>query len=420
VAYYSFLPCVITETEEERRTTCSKLFNHFHARLVLNHALRPIRVPVQARVPSGRSNGQAWGADGRLDLLGLFSEQRQQAVHEAVTDALLGLASYRERTGQSVDWEEASEAILDVLREERCGPVVGHENLPSLRDQIALLWRRRRTPDADLANLIGADWDKVWAADFLEPLRLFTAGACGVETFEELRQVLGISGRVAAEEWARAFVRRYEPGRLPSQRSYDPQERADAKLSELRMAKKGTGRGLHYPTVEAILEGGGHAGILRPTDHRAEAEAWARDAAARYLPGRLPSMGSSDPLERADAKKVARLRSAKAGKAGRAAFYPSVEAIFEAAGHRGVFEPTDHRSKAEVWAIECAARYKPGQLPRDGTSDARERSDLAKIRNLRNAKRGTGGGMWYPSVEVIFEEAGHRGVFEVGLRPGRS
>lgn len=243
-----------------------------------------------------------------------------------------------------------------------------------------------------------------------------------METFEDLRRVLGARGQMAAEAWASEFVLRYPPGRIPSQCSLDGRERADAqKLSELRMARRGIGRNQYYPSVEAILADGGHADVLESTDHQADAERWARGLVARHRPGCLPSLGSSDPIERTDAKKIARFRAAKSGKAGRAAFYPSLEAIFEAAGHLGVFDPTDARTEAEAWARDCAARYKPGSLPRYDTTDPRERSDLAKIRNYRNAKKGTGKSAYYPSLEPIFEAAGHRGVFDVDRpRRGRS
>jgi hypothetical protein len=413
VSYYSFFPYLIAKSEEEHRRAFSKLFSHFHARLVMENAVRPIRVPLLHPL-GGRQRGDGARRGEAVDLLGRFGEQKQREIHEAVTTILVDLSSEREIEGRAICWHEASEAILEALRQQECGQVIGDENLPVLRDQIALLWRGRKSPDCDLSELIGADWDKVWAADFLEPFRLFTAGLCGLETFKELRQVLATRGLALAEAWAQEFILRYPPGRPPSQRATDPRERADAqKLSELRMAKRGTGRGVYYPSVEAILESGGHAGILEVTDHRIEAEAWARRVVARYQPGQLPSTKSSDPQERADAKKLARFRAAKAGKVGRATFYPSVESIFEAAGHRGIFGVSDVRSKAEEWASECAARYTPGRLPRYDSTDPQERRDYAKIINYRNAKRGTGRGIYHPSLEKIFEAAGHRGVFDV-------
>lgn len=76
--------------------------------------------------------------------------------------------------------------------------------------------------------------------------------------------------------------------------------------------------------------------VFDTVDRLSDTEGWARECAARYLPGRLPSEKSKNPQERRDGKKIAHLRAAKRGTS-QAVFYPSVERIFDAAGHWGVF-----------------------------------------------------------------------------------
>jgi hypothetical protein len=176
------------------------------------------------------------------------------------------------------------------------------------------------------------------------------------------------------------------------------------------MYKKGKKNGTFYPTVEAIFEAAGHHGIFSTTDFQREAEEWARECATRYEPGRLPSQKSQDPEERHDGLKLANMRRAKSGE-GTCTFYPSVERIFEVAGHHGIFDKVNRQEEAEEWARACAARYKPGRLPSEKSNDAQERRDGKKIAHLRAAKRGKSQGAFYPSVEAIFEAAGYRGVF---------
>src|SRR5206468_2047240 len=101
----------------------------------------------------------------------------------------------------------------------------------------------------------------------------------------------------------------------------------------------------YYPSLERIFEASGHHDVFDTTDPRAEAEAWARACARRYPPGRLPTNRSKDSISKRDASKICSLRMAKRGK-GTCTYYPSVEPIFEAEGHHGVFGP--ERTSAPV------------------------------------------------------------------------
>ncbi len=86
--------------------------------------------------------------------------------------------------------------------------------------------------------LIAEGFDKVWAADWLDSFQLFTAGVCGLETFAELRGMIGQAGQARAERWARECVARCAPGELPSSSSPDPLRRKDGmKIIGLRRAK---------------------------------------------------------------------------------------------------------------------------------------------------------------------------------------
>ena len=409
IHYYSFLPYLLDEEEEEQRAALSGLFAHFHATLVLENALSPIRLPDWG-TPEGEAGTQGCRSSDReesVDFLGRFDEPMQGRIEMEVSKSLIHLAS---TTSGPPVWD-AGRAIRSVLTRLGCSVVIGEGNLSALRDQIVLLWRRRKRPKLPVDDLIGAGFDKVWAPDALEPIRLFSAGACGTPTFEELRAILGGGNQQDAEAWATVCAARYRPGHLPSQASGDPQEREDAmRVASFRMYKKGKKNGTFHPSVEAIFEAAGHQGVFETTNFQLEAEAWARECATRYEPGRLPPQKSVDPQGRHDGLKLANMKRAKHGE-GTCTFYPSVETIFEAAGHVGVFDKVDRRREAEAWAEECSARYGPGRLPSEKSHDPQERRDGKKLSHLRSAKRGKGQGVFYESVESIFEAAGHRGAF---------
>jgi hypothetical protein len=419
IQYYSFLPYVLNKGEEGQRETFSKIFAHLHASLILENALKPIKMPVQ-RTSTQEGNGRDKvdsENEHAVDLLGQFDEPIQRRIEEEVSKELVHLAS---TLSGPLNWDEAGPAIETVLNRLGCAEFVGRENIVGLRDQIILLWRRRKQPNLAIEDLIGAGFDKVWATDALEPIKVFSAGICGSTTFQELRQILGSAGQQEAEAWARQCAGRYRPGSLPSQVSLDPTEREDAmKIAHVRMYKKGKKNGVFYPSVEVIFEAAGHQGVFDTTDFQTEAEEWAKECAGRYPPGQLPYQKSTDPQERHDGLKLANMKRAKHGE-GTCIFYPTVERIFEEAGHRGVFAKADRQREAEEWASACAARYQPGRLPSEKSNDVQERKDGKKLSHMRASKRGTGQGAFYPSVEVIFEEAGHGGAFDVGSKPESS
>ncbi len=174
--------------------------------------------------------------------------------------------------------------------------------------------------------------------------------------------------------------------------------------------------------MEEIFKAAGHSGVfdVNVRQAEAEAEAWARDLVSRYASRFLASLSSHDPIARKDAMRIASLKDARESK-NSCVFYPTVEEIFEAAGHRGVFEPTQPRvirarEDAESWAKACARRYAPGCLPSTASANPDARTDAKKIASMRDAKRGKGSCVFRPAVEQIFEAAGHSGVFDVASR----
>jgi hypothetical protein len=409
IHYYSLLPFVLNKGEDKQRETLSQIFAHLHASLILENALKPIKMPVR-RGLAGENTSSADDCDDHgeiIDLLGLFDEPRQRQIEEEVSKELVNLAA---TLPGPWSWQTAGPTIEAVLTRLGCAEIVGSENVEGLRDQIVLIWRRRKQPDLAVEDLIGAGFDRIWATDALDPIKVFSAGICGTATFEDLRKVVGSNGQQEAESWARECAARYRPGELPNGHSRGCRGRYDGgRIVDLRMAKKGV-KGTWYPTVEAIFEEAGHHRVFDTIDYQAEAEAWARECATRYQPGHLPGTRATELVARGDAKRISHLRAAKQGK-GRNRWYPTVERIFKEAGHVGVFECPDREAEVYEWARECARRYKPGQLPRYNALDPKEKADWHKLNNLKNAKKGKNRGRWYPLVETIFEQGGHVSVF---------
>ena len=410
VRYYSFLPLILGRGDEKHRIDYSRLFAHFHASLIFDNALNPIKVPSRT---TGARDGEVGGQGPKDDILGRFSQDRQHEIEAAVSDSLVAAAAAEEERGRELTSEKVSRCILGTLKRLKCDAEIG-DDLEALRDQIILLWRRRRNPTLDVGDLLEQGFDKVWSCGALEPIKIFSAGHCGTATFAELRELLSVGGLVEAERWARECSVRYSPGQLPSLKAKTPEGRRDAqKITALRMSRRGIGRSTWYPSVEAIFDEAGHVGAFDSTDHQAEAEQWARGCASRYEPGHLPSWRSSIPMEAHDGKRLERMRSASRGRHGRAKYYPTVGTIFASAGHVGVFGPaTNHRARAEEWAHRCASRYAPGHLPKLKGDTCEMRRDAQKIHNMRAARRGQTRGRYYPTVDAIFSAAGHFCVFD--------
>lgn len=409
VRYLSFLPFSLTKGIERQREEVSSLFAHFHASLILENALNPIRVPTMTRDVENRGGADRGAFDVQhADLLGMFGSQQQLEIEEAVGKALVNHAAAREAEGRPLTWEEAEGVVRTTLSGLACADVVGRDNLVPLGKQIVLLWRRRRSPQLDVADLVANGFDKVWTVDALDSLKIFSAGVCGRSTFVELREVLGSYGLEAAERWARDFAVKYSPANLPSEKSRDPDERSDGqRLSNLRKAKLGRGTHTFYPSVEAILTDAGFAGILDVSDKRLAAEEWAKKFVAQYKPDKLPSEDSQDPEERADCFRLQKLRRAKGGQ-GDITYYPSVEDILEGAGFQDILKTA--KEKAEDWARYFVTCYRPDALPRKRSPDPAERADYDKLRHLRDAAAGKGRSKLYPSVCRILVEGGFADV----------
>lgn len=179
VAYYSLFPELIDGTKEDQRRELSKLFAHFHASLIMESAISPIRYPAQ------RGSQREPGAGRPVELLGDFDQQRQEDILSDVCERLVRLAADKEASGTAITPSEAQATVLNVLHEHGV-----KRNADVIAKQIILMLRRRSNVHLPAVDLLDKGFDKVWHSDAIDGLRLFSAGFGGPATFRELRGVL--------------------------------------------------------------------------------------------------------------------------------------------------------------------------------------------------------------------------------------
>ena len=181
VSYFSFFQHVTDVPRDEQRQELSKLFAHFHASLVLENALAPIRVAVA----DNQSDEDGHERQEPDDLLGDYDEQTQESIIRESCERLINLAAEMEERGKVVSPEDKKHVILDVLAEHGI-----EKHKEALARQIALLLIRRQTLDLPVEELINAGFDKVWEIDLLEGLRIYSGGVGGPKTFLEIRNAI--------------------------------------------------------------------------------------------------------------------------------------------------------------------------------------------------------------------------------------
>jgi hypothetical protein len=128
-----------------------------------------------------------------VDLLGEYDEQTQESIVRDCSERLVLLAAETEMNGKAVTPDDAKRAITSVLDE--YGIV---ENQGALARQVVLLLRRHQTFDLPVEDLMAAGFDRVWQADALEGLRLYSGGVGGPTTFREIRDAIRT---VIEERW---------------------------------------------------------------------------------------------------------------------------------------------------------------------------------------------------------------------------
>jgi superfamily II DNA or RNA helicase len=209
VSYYSFFPCSVKQDDDERRKHLTTLYAHFHASLVLQHAIRPIRIPVESK--PGK-NGKSGSEKTPLNLLGQLDVLTQQSI---VKDAYEGLVRLKEgKSGESVSAAEAEQVVCDVIRRNGVESQVNE-----LAKQVVLVLRRGTDGRIRAERLVDAGFDKVWASDVFDGLLAYSGEVGGPRTLAEIRQVFD---NIFEADWIRKYeiVRGFSQSPSSQQQTY--------------------------------------------------------------------------------------------------------------------------------------------------------------------------------------------------------
>lgn len=194
VSYFSFFSFVVEDDEEDRRKELSKLYAHFHASMILENAIHPIKIKIGLKAETDSENGTQ---GNRLDLLGQLSEHTQESVIRESFDELVRLQVEKAKTGLSVSPDQAKHVVVQVLK---ANGVKRH--LEPTAKQVMLVIRRKSNVQLNTDDLVAAGFDKVWSTDIFDGLIAYSAGVGGPTTLEEIRQV--IDG-VFEQQWSEHF-----------------------------------------------------------------------------------------------------------------------------------------------------------------------------------------------------------------------
>ena len=183
VSYVNFFPYVLDQDEDDRRRELSKLYAHFHASLVLENAIRPIKVRIG--IP-GKNGDEKDGENvNRLDLLGNLDEKTQETIIRRCYEELIRLQDQKATLGLSLSADEARQAIVGVLKENGVS-----QHLDAMARQVILVMRRGANVQLNTDDLVNQGFDKVWAVDIFDGLLAYSAGAGGPESLSEIRKVI--------------------------------------------------------------------------------------------------------------------------------------------------------------------------------------------------------------------------------------
>lgn len=185
VSYFSFFPFVIEEDEEKRRKELSKLYAHFHASLVLQNAIAPIKMTIGKNPDSPDVGGDPGPPTGRLDLLGQLNESTQETIISQSYAELLRRHDDKSKIGGSVSPEEAKEIVVNVVRENGV-----EEDAEAMAKQVILVIRRKSNVQINTDDLVEAGFDKVWSTDVFDGLIAYSAGVGGPSNLAEIRRVI--------------------------------------------------------------------------------------------------------------------------------------------------------------------------------------------------------------------------------------
>ncbi|WP_166831554.1 DEAD/DEAH box helicase family protein [Thalassoroseus pseudoceratinae] len=198
ISYFNLFPLVVDQNEEERRRQLTKLYAHFHASLVLENAIEPIRVRLRPRPKHGPKEAVG-DPKTYFNLLGEFSEAEQEQIIRDTYEQLLKLQTKKDDAGQTATPDEVRTTVIKALKENGV-----RKNLEPLAKQVLLLMRRKANVSVRTDDLVDGGFDKVWSTDIFNPITAYSAGLGGPKTLAEIRDVVeGVFERKWQDNYSR-------------------------------------------------------------------------------------------------------------------------------------------------------------------------------------------------------------------------
>jgi len=198
IKYFCFLPFEAKfKNEDERRLHLSKSFNALAASLLLQDIIQPIKYPTTLK-----------GKHTKINPFheAIPNEDERTEILEKVIKKLIVMKSVSENpSSQDVkQWIKCALTAENIV-----------ENQDEVANYIGLIFRRMcnqthpKKPDwanaFDINKLIEGGFDKIWADDIFENLRVFGTNICTAETFKEFREI--INGERQNIEYWKEFAR---------------------------------------------------------------------------------------------------------------------------------------------------------------------------------------------------------------------
>jgi superfamily II DNA or RNA helicase len=184
ISYLSFFPFVVEQNEEERRRQLTKLYAHFHASLVLENAIDPIKISLRPRPKHQKPSDKDTGTT-RFNPLGEFSESQQETIIRASYESLIRLHTQAEASGHTANPEQVRQTLVSTLKAN--GVTKDHVQIAK---QVLLLMRRKANVSLKTDDLVDAGFDKVWSSDIFNPIIAYSGEIGGPKTLAEIRDVV--------------------------------------------------------------------------------------------------------------------------------------------------------------------------------------------------------------------------------------
>ncbi len=255
------------------------------------------------------------------------------------------------------------------------------------------------------------------------PLGLWFAcssGNMGVDGFERLRTAI-CSGIDAQKQATKEIIDFKEKNwKYPSKKSKDPAEKKmGIRLSTLKAAKQGRGRGKFYPETQEYAKDRGYPDMFdietEETRKADQINSVKEIIDFKQKNGKWPSVGSKGPAEKKMASKFSHLKTAKQGNGGK--LYRETEEYAKNSGYPDMFEVKTEETRKidQINSVKEIIEFKEnnGKYPSEKSKDPAEKKMGQRLSGLKQAEQGRGGRKFYLETQEYAKSRGYPDMFEI-------